>query len=225
MTSVSTPALSSPSSVSPPGHIVRRVLVIALVAAACGCSTATTQGTFPRSSTNHLASELVFVMPPRLDGQPTGNIGRDLGAVEQLIGARVLAIVREREPSASMAGTIGDTPYLPMKPYIDAVAPARVTREELNAAGFARQHGGTHLVVPTIIEWREMRTDDPIGALTLPHAEIMIGLRLVRLDSPAVEGQVTFKNHARVTVNQSADRLLNSDFRRTVLRLVTGDAG
>jgi len=65
-----------------------------------------------------------------------------------------------------------------------------------------------------------MRTDDPIGALIAPHNGVVIALRLVRLDTATVEGSVTFRNHSRVTVNQSADRLLNGDFRRTVLRLL-----
>ena len=121
-----------------------------------------------------------------------------------------------------MADGSGQTPYLPMKPYIDAIAPDRTTAEELNAAGYALQHGGTHLLVPTITEWREMRTDDPVGALIPLHDGIAITFRLVRLNPPAVEGHVTFENHARVTVNRSAVRLLNDEFRRTVLRLVSG---
>ena len=135
---------------------------------------------------------------------------------------RLLAVVQERDPGARMADTTGQMPFLPMGRYIDAVAPARATRNEMTAAGFALQHGGTHLLVPTIIEWREMRTDDPVGALMPPHNRVVIELRLVRLDPLAVEGSVTFKNQSRFTVNQSADRLLNEDFRRTVLRLLPG---
>ena len=160
-------------------------------------------------------------MPPAAEGSPaTGNIGRNFTDVEQTVATRLLTISRERDAGAMMADQTGQTPFLPMAAYMDGVAPARTTRSELNAAGFDLQHGGTHLLVPTIIEWREIRTDDPIGALLPPHDGVVIALRLVRLEPPKVEGSVTFKNHSRVTVNQSADKLLNGDFRQTVLRLL-----
>ena len=160
-------------------------------------------------------------MPPAVEGSPaTGNIGRDFNDVERVVATRLLTIVRERDAGAMMADSTVQTPFLPMAKYIDAVAPARTTRRELEAAGFAQQHGGTHLLVPTIIEWREMRAGDPIGALLPPHDGVVIALRLVRLGPPMVDGNVTFKNHSRVTVNQSADKLLSGDFRQTVRRLL-----
>jgi hypothetical protein len=187
---------------------------------ASGCSAATTVGTFPATPRGSAPAH-VFVMPPAVEGSPaTGNVGRNFSDVERVVTTRLLTIVRERDAGAMIADPTGQTPFLPMARYIDAVAPARTTRSELNAAGFALQHGGTHLLVPTIIEWREMRTDDPIGALLPPHDGVVIALRLVRLDPASIEGSVTFKNHSRVSVNQSADKLLNGDFRRTVLRLL-----
>ncbi len=187
----------------------------------CGCSAATTIGTFPATPRDHSSAARIFLMPPAVEGSPaTGNVGRNFSDIERAFATRLLAIVRERDPGAAMADTAGQTPFQPMARYIEAIAPSRATRNEINAAGFAFQHGGTHLLVPTIIEWREVRTDDPIGALVSPHDGVVVGLRLVRLDPAAVEGNVTFKNHSRITVNQSADSLLNDDFRRTVLRLV-----
>ena len=186
-----------------------------------GCSAATSVATFPSTARDHRPPAHVFVMPPAVTGSPaTGNIGRNFFDIERVVANRLLAVVQERDPGAMMADTTGQTAFLPMARYIDAVAPSRTTRNEISAAGFALQHGGTHLLVPTIIEWREMRTDDPIGALLPPHNRVVIALRLVRLDPLAVEGGVTFRNQSRVTVNQSADRLLNEDFRRTVLRLL-----
>jgi hypothetical protein len=188
---------------------------------ASGCSAATTIGTFPATPPDRSAPVHVFVMPPAVEGSPaTGNVGRNFSDVEQVVATRLLIIVRERDAGATVADPSGQTPFLPTAKYIEAVAPSRTTRNELNAAGFALQHGGTHLLVPTIIEWREVRTDDPIGALLPPHDGVVIALRLVRLEPPMVEGSVTFKNHSRVTVNQSADKLLNGDFRQTVLRLL-----
>ena len=202
----------------------QRALAAAVIASiACGCSAATTVGTFPTAPRDHHSQVHLFVMPPASEGSPaTGNIGRNFSDIERVVAMRLLAIVQERDPGARMADTSGQTPFLPMARYIDAVAPSRTTRTEITAAGFALQHGGTHLLVPTIIEWREMRTGDPVGALIAPHNGVVIALRLVRLDPLAVEGDVRFKNHSRFTANQSAERLLNGDFRRTVLRLVDG---
>jgi len=206
---------------------LQRTLAAAIIASiACGCSAATTAGTFPTAPRDHLSQLHLFVMPPASEGSPaTGNIGRDFSDIERVLAMRLLAVVQERDPGARMADVTGQTPFLPMARYIDAVAPARTTRNEITAAGFALQHGGTHLLVPTIIEWREMRTDDPVGGLIAPHNGVVIALRLVRLDPLAVEGNVRFENRSRFTANQSADRLLNEDFRRTLLRLLGGGAG
>jgi hypothetical protein len=90
----------------------------------------------------------------------------------------------------------------------------------VDATPYARAHGGTYLLIPTIVEWRQMRSDDPVGAFVEPHNRVAIELRLVRLDSTTTEGDVTFTNHARVTMNQPADRLLGDEFRKVVRRLL-----
>jgi hypothetical protein len=94
--------------------------------------------------------------------------------------------------------------------------------EEVNAASRAYQRGATHLVVPIITEWKEMRTDDPIGAFILPHNRITVTLRLMHLQPPALVGSVTFKNRASLTLNQAAARLLNDRFRQLVRYLLSG---
>jgi hypothetical protein len=48
-------------------------------------------------------------------------------------------------------------------------------------------------------------------------------LRLTRLQAPFRSERVVFKNRARFTVNQRADRLLNGRFRDVVLGLVSGN--
>ena len=205
----------------PTMSLFQRLAATAIASIALGCSAATTAGTFPSTPRDHQPPAHVFVMSPVVEGSPaTGNIGRNFSDIERGVATRLLAVVQERDPGARMADTTGQTPFLPMARYIDAVAPSRTTRDEISAAGYAFQHGGTHLLVPTIIEWREMRTDDPIGAMLPPHSRVVIALRLVRLDPLAVEGAVTFRNQSRFTANQSAHRLLNEDFRRTVLRLL-----
>ena len=67
-----------------------------------------------------------------------------------------------------------------------------------------------------------MRTDDPIGTLTLPRNSITLTLRLMRLQPPALVGQVTFRNRAHLTLNQQALGLLDGRFREVTLRLVSG---
>ena len=42
----------------------------------------------------------------------------------------------------------------------------------------------------------------------------------MRLQPPALAGRVVFRNQARLTVNQSADRLLTDRFDNVVLQLV-----
>ena len=206
--------------------ILRVTWAAAVGLVACGCATATTTASVLRAPREAGHPPHIFVVPPVASGVPvTGNVGRDAAEVERVVTARLLAAVRERDPGATMAETRDETRYHPMKPYIDAIAPARATRAELNAAGFALQHGGTHLLVPGIVEWRVMRTDDPLGALIPPHNAVVVSLRLVRLDPPAVAADVTFTNRSRLTLNQPADRLLNTDFRRAVLRLLQDAIG
>src|SRR5262245_34355160 len=136
-------------------------------------------------------------MPPAIERTAAaGNVGRNVSEIESVVEARILAIAREADPNARPADATGQTPFLPMAQYIDAVAPSKTTGSELNAAGYARQHGGMRLLVPTIVEWRQTRTDDPAGALTTPHNRIVIAMRLVRLDPVGVVGSVTFENHA-----------------------------
>ena len=78
----------------------------------------------------------------------------------------------------------------------------------------------THLLVPTILEWTQMRTDDPLGALIGPHSGVRIMLRLTRVQPPAVVSEVTFHHRSRVTVNRDARGLLGNGFRRAVLELL-----
>jgi hypothetical protein len=65
-----------------------------------------------------------------------------------------------------------------------------------------------------------MRTDGPIGAIVVPGSAVKIRLRLMALRPVAVSGTVTFENHARLTLNQPASRLLGDRFRVVVLQLV-----
>ena len=67
-----------------------------------------------------------------------------------------------------------------------------------------------------------MRTDDPIGALIVPHNSVTLTLRLMRLQRPALAGRVTFQNRARLTLNQPVSRLLNARFREVPFQLVSG---
>src|SRR4051794_4176302 len=80
--------------------------------------------------------------------------------------------------------------------------------------------GATHLLVPVITEWTQMRTDDPIGLLVLRRSSITVRLRLMRVQPVSVVGEAVFHHRARFTTNQDAIRLLDEGFRRTVLELL-----
>jgi hypothetical protein len=62
----------------------------------------------------------------------------------------------------------------------------------MTAADRAQQRGATHLLVPAITEWKQMRTDDPIGAFTGSLNRVTVTLRLMRLQPPTLVGHVCF---------------------------------
>ena len=139
------------------------------------------------------------------------------------VANRIVTIVRERFPRAEIAD-IGPFAGSVLAGYPAAAGVNGATAEEIDAASRAAQRGATHLLVPAITEWTEMRTDDPIGALILPHNSVTMPLRLMCLAPPALAGQVTFHNRARLTLNQKAGGLLNDRFREAVLQLLSGPA-
>ncbi|HEX5070101.1 MAG TPA: hypothetical protein VFV78_07780 [Vicinamibacterales bacterium] len=199
----------------PPVALPVLALIVALSPA---CSRATTTWTVRRAVPPPIH---VFVMPAGAAGSPAaGNIGRDFAEIERAVTARLVDIARTRDVGAIVAEEPVTTPYQPAARYINAMAPVRITREEIDAAGFAREHGATHLLVATVLEWREMRTDDPIGALVGAHNGLTIDLRLVRLDTPEIQNRATFRNRSHITANQPAGRLLGDAFRKSVLELL-----
>jgi hypothetical protein len=151
-----------------------------------------------------------------------GNVGRDFAAIEAGVTTRILTTVRERFPRAAIADSRVMIGVRPPAGYHVATGEQVVAREEINAATQARERGATHLLVPTIVEWTQMRTDDPIGTFTLPRNKVTLTLRLMRLEPPALAGRVTFSNRARLTLNQQAMRLLDDRFREEILRLLSG---
>jgi hypothetical protein len=197
------------------------VVAVTFAILAVGCASATTVWSVTPASNGHSPRAHIFVAPAAVDiGAASGNVGQNVSEIERTLTQRILSIVREADPDARLADATGPAPFTPMASYIDAVAPGRTSRSELDAAGDAVRHGGTSLLVPTIVAWRTMRTDDPIGAVTVDHNRVVIALRFVRLEPVALVGSVTFENHARLTLNQSPERLLNDEFRKTVLQLV-----
>jgi hypothetical protein len=165
----------------------------------------------------------VFVMEPIVIGSASpGNSGRDFAAINAKVTERILSIVQERFPRAQVADSRPSPIFVSSPAYQLATGENFVTAEETNAASDAVRRGATHLLVPSITEWTQMRTDDPIGAFILPHNRITLVLRLMRLDPPALAGRVTFSNRASLTLNQEAARLMNERFRQAVLRLLAG---
>jgi hypothetical protein len=164
-------------------------------------------------------------MEPVWRSSESGNSSRDFRGINTEVVSRILTIVRERFPTAEAAasGPPGAARAMPGYP-LTVGDDGAVSTEELNASSWARERGAAYLLVPTIREWREMRTDDPVGAFILPHNRIALTLRLMRLQPPGLAGRAEFTNRARLTLNQPADRLLDDRFREVVLRLVSSAA-
>jgi len=164
----------------------------------------------------------VFVMEPAVQNiGPPGNVARNLPAVRQQLLGRILAIVRESFPAAQAVepGDQTDARPLPGYPVVGRQVAAWV---ELDAARRAYERGANFLLVPDIVDWKESRTDDPIGVFTAPHDAITVTLRLMALRPPALAGSVTFSNRDRTTLNRPAIHLLNDRFRQVVLQLLAG---
>jgi len=161
-------------------------------------------------------------MEPLVEGTAApGNVGRNIPAVKQQVRERIRTIISER----STVVDVVVTPHqrIPaLDSYPAAIGGARLTAEELDAANAALVAGATHLLVATVLEWTVMRTDDPLGAFVMPHDQVVIDLRLMRLQPPALVGDVVFKKRARLTLNQSPMKLLDGSFRDVVLQLVSG---
>jgi hypothetical protein len=199
-------------------------VVLAGAAAATGCAVnSSIQWNPPLIVTALPPTGPVFVMEPIVVGAASpGNIGRDFPTIKRTVVTRILTIVRERLPGAEMVEAGPQAALGALPGYGTATGEEVVAMEEFNAANLAYQRGATHLLVPIITEWKEMRTDDPIGTLIVPHNSITLTLRLMRLQPPALVGRVIFRNRARLTLNQPAARLLNDRFRQVVLQLVSG---
>ena len=164
----------------------------------------------------------VFVMEPMIAGTASpGNVARDFAALRHEVAQLVLTVIRER---FSEARIVIPTPFAaaPMPLYEQATGEAVVSVEERNAARQAVEEGASHLLVSTITEWTEMRTDDPIGALFGRHNRVAMTLRLMRLDPPALAGSVLFHNRARLTLNQDVRGLLDDNFTHAIRTLVNG---
>jgi len=194
---------------------------LAVAAAACA-DTTTVHSNRPAVTTPVSSADRVFVMEPIWRANESGNIGRNFRVINAEVTTRILAIVRERLPESEIVETEPRDPRRVLAGYPLSVDAETVTTEELKAASRAHERGGAYLLVPTITEWKEMRTDDPIGAFILPHNSVAMTLRLMRLEAPLHSERLVFKNRARVTLNQRADRLLNGRFRDVVLGLVSG---
>lgn len=179
-------------------RLERLALALAAAAAIAGCaSTSSVQWSRSLAPRTGPPAGPVFVMAPTVAGSAApGNVGRDFPAIQRAVLTRILDIVRERYPNADVAA-----------PGSDGVRRAR-------------EAGATDVIVTEITAWTEMRTDDPVGAFTVPRNRITVTLRLMRLEPLDVVGIVTFSNHARLTLNQRAERLLDARFRDTVLCLI-----
>jgi len=163
----------------------------------------------------------VFVMWPTSAADAFGgNIAVSVRDVELTLANRILEVVRERCADGDLVRSDFSTPFATFSGRLAAFRTTGLTPFEQTAALCARERHANYLVVPTIQQWNENRTDDPIGSFMPPKNRIDVSLQLVRLDSPAITGRVRFTNRARITLNQRAARLLNDDFRKAVRDLL-----
>jgi len=165
---------------------------------------------------------IFVVWPTTAPAAFRGNAGVAALDVESLVAHRILEVVREQCPGGQLVRPTPATPVTVIPGYAAAMGGSRMTTYELQAANSALELGVNYLLVPTIEQWNQNRTDDPIGALITPRNRIAISLRLVRLHNPGVVGRVSFTNRSRITLNQSASRLLDDDFDAAV-RALLGD--
>jgi len=174
---------------------VRTVFVVATIVI---CACAPTSGThWDRSLKTPAAPAAgpVVVMEPIVEGTAApGNVGRNLTAVRKEVQLRILASVRERATTIDIPDTPPHLRFAALASYPAALADGIVSSEELDAANVAFERGATYLITPTILEWTEMRTDDPIGALVTSHNRIAIDLRLMQLEPPVQVAHVVFRN-------------------------------
>ncbi|HVH28359.1 MAG TPA: hypothetical protein VM818_16455 [Vicinamibacterales bacterium] len=199
------------------------VLITAALAVAGCASTSSVRWNPTLDPFKAPASGPVFVMEPMVEGTASpGNVGRNFPAGRQEVLARVLSILREQSAAVDVAGGASHGRNRALASYPAAVGGGGLTTEELDAANAAFENGAAELLVPTILEWTEMRTDDPIGIFTTAHNRIAIDLRLMRLRPPGLAAHAVFRNRARLTLNQSAARLLDDNFRIVVLKMVSG---
>jgi len=160
------------------------LFAILSISAACGATGAVASNPPAMVPSPVAPTCRIFVMwPASAPSAFRGNVVVHPADVESIVAYRILEEVRKQCPAG-----------------------------ELVHAAPARECAADYLLVPTIEQWNQNRTDDPIGAFVSPKNRIAISLRLMRLREPAVESCVRFTNRARVTVNQSAARLLNNDF-------------
>lgn len=196
------------------------LFLLACAAGGCAARSATVWDR-PTAATARPSGGAVLVMEPLVGGTASpGNVARDFAAIRSTVSARILATVKEAVPSARMAAARGPASAVPPG-YAAATGESWITSEELAAASDGYRAGATHLLVPVIVEWRQMRTDDPIGVFTVDGNRVTIMLRLMGLEPPTLAGRVTFSNRARLTLNQPAARLLDARFRDAIRRLVS----
>ena len=117
-------------------------LAAALTSVAACASTSAASWRGPAPSLPGAASCPVVVTLPRTDvGAFSHNSGDRVEEVPRLVAETVLEVVRDRCPNGTTLAV-----------------------DDRRAVDIARQQGAAFVLIPFIVEWRQARTDDPIGA-------------------------------------------------------------
>jgi len=96
-----------------------------------------------------------------------------------------------------------------------------IAREYCPSAELVDRLSGSAVLGATIVQWKQMRTDDPIGAVILPHNSIVITRRVMGRKGVSGVQTATYKRQARLTLNQPAERLLGEDFSKAIRTLLS----
>jgi hypothetical protein len=163
---------------------------------------------------------IVVMWPTAAIGAFRGSVGVDARDVESRVAEQILHLARERCPASEVLQPIVEGPTFALPGYLAALGGTTATAIELHAAAAAFEGGAKYLLVPSIDEWNQTRTDDPIGAFAGAKNGVAVSARLMRLQSPAVMGRMTFSNRSHVNVNKSAARLLDDRFDRSLRKLL-----
>ena len=162
-------------------------------------------------------------MEPIWRANESGNIGRDFRVINAEVTTRILAIVRERFPESEIAETGPRDPRRVLPGY-PVTVDAEGSRQKNSTPRAGRMSTGRPTCsFPQSPSGKRCGQTIRLGRSSCPHNSVGMTLRLMRLQAPFQSERVVFKNRARFTLNQRADRPIERPLPDVVLGLVSGN--